>query len=165
MKQESDASKQPGQQPTGYEQQNPEQRNQPYGPRQQPQTPPTTYGECPEEPQPEPEPCKELPAPPDLCKDVCYGPPEWGDDPCEDLCKEPGKDQPWWKYPCKDLLKIECKKPDPCSGREGNVPCKACEGLIDEPADDNGKKCFEPCYTAGLPKDCDARNSRRPWMN
>ena len=34
MKQESDASKQPGQQPTGYEQQNPEQRNQPYRLRQ-----------------------------------------------------------------------------------------------------------------------------------
>jgi len=175
MKQESDASKQPGQQPPGYEQQNPEQRNQPYTPGQQqgqtgtggtqhyppgePQTPPTTYGECEEERLPEKpeEPCKELPAPPDLCKDVCYGPPEWGDDPCEDLCKEPNGREPWWKYPCRGLLDLkDCKDPDPCSGKKGKVPCEPCKGLIDEPADDNGKKCFEPCYTVGLPKDCDA---------
>ena len=176
MKQESDASKQPGQQPPGYEQQNPEKRNQPYAPRQEqgqtgtggtqpyprgePQTPPPTYGECEEEPPDEkpPEPCPPLPPPPDLCGPdvVCYGPPEWGDDPCEDLCKEPEEGQPWWKYPCKGFLNIECKEPDPCSGQKGKVPCKACEGLIDDPPEDGKKICFEPCNEIDLTGACDA---------
>src|SRR5882762_8664899 len=101
MERESDASKQPGQQPSGYQQQHPGQQ------QYSEQKPPPTEEECKDEPQGEkpPEPCPPLPPPPDLCGPnvVCYGPPEWGDDPCVDLCKEPEEGQPWWKYPCKNL--------------------------------------------------------------
>ena len=121
----------------------------------EPRPVPPTYGQ-PSEPGPETpeEPCP-LPPPPNLCgpEFICYGPPEWGDDPCEDLCKE---GQPWWKYPCKDLLKIQCDESEEgANGTPGKLPLSPCEGLINEPKDNGGKNCFEPCYETGTPDVCD----------
>ena len=151
MKQESDASKQPGQQPSGYPQQNPGQ--QPYS---EPK-PPTTEEEC-KEPEPETptEPCPPFPPPQDLCGPnvACYGPPSGVMILARTYAKSPRVSL--GGISLKGLLGIECKEPDPCSGQTGNVPCKACEGLIDDPAEDGKKICFEPCYEIDLQGACDA---------